>query len=430
MGCYSRLTRFVNRYTKRLYLLLAAVFLFQFVANTATCVPELVVVGVMLTLSYARQAGSWWDFLYLYVVLVVSSTLTIVSEFHHPDMNWTWAATMLLLQLPLQMLFVLPYVADKVLLGVPLAHALAFPSSYTGIQVLLVYVSPGGSWGVAGYCASYDTPRIIALLSLAGLSGVHFLLSFAACCFITCLGSIGGDDWGGEYEDDEDEDTGYMPLPVGGDASGDFSDEAPLDLSCESLPHGARSPPHHINNSLDTADAYDTYPQAPTRTRGSTSLRARVHPLRLRRHLLFLLLLLLVLYGSFYSSMPTFMGVQDDRKVLPISCITVANDHLVTQDELMALTMVAAETSRVVLWSERPMSVEKSEETKLQRDAVALGLATNTFIGVTYELRSRNQGETSMSHPPPPPPQTLPEYSDPTQLPSTPLPLHTHILFT
>ena len=354
--------------------MLLLISVIRFLGNGSHCVPELIVLEVVLSLGFSRQANNWWDMMALYSAFVLSTSCTILSEVRHVDMSWGWVGVMLLVQMPLQMMYVLPYVADKLLLNIPVAGALCFPTAYTGLQMLLVYVSPGGSWGVAGYCASFGTPRTLALLSLAGLSGVHFLLAAASSVLLTYTGRAMGE---GYYYEEEEEEYGTDVV------------DGPVDET--SLHSRAQCEVNNMSPDRQTSFVSQNDGDWLEEEEG-------VVPMKVQWRVFLLFLFGILLYGSFYNAAPSFFGGQSTSNTINLSCVAVANGHVVSPDSLLQLTQqLSRNGSQMVMWSERPCTIRKQDEGRLMKNATKLAVATDTYIGLSYEL-SEPSGNNSMSH--------------------------------
>ncbi|KAK9729531.1 hypothetical protein K7432_000213 [Basidiobolus ranarum] len=121
-------------------------------------------------------------------VLFLSLTLSLGSSFAYLGIlqNHEWSLSETLITVGCCFLIgsvlTLPFVAYKVFINrwsnLHLS-VLSFPVSWTGVWIVYYYISPIGSWGSYAYSQVGIEP-IIQLSSLAGISGIDFILSWSA----------------------------------------------------------------------------------------------------------------------------------------------------------------------------------------------------------------------------------------------------------
>eukprot|EP01060_Flectonema_neradi_P004441 TRINITY_DN12870_c0_g2_i2.p1 TRINITY_DN12870_c0_g2~~TRINITY_DN12870_c0_g2_i2.p1 ORF type:complete len:532 (+),score=52.05 TRINITY_DN12870_c0_g2_i2:101-1696(+) len=330
---------------------LPCLFVAKMFGSGPQCVPELSVVDVILALIFARKCKSWWELLGLYTVLVIGSTSAMAGLAKHPDMSWTWVGYLLVLQLALQVAFILPYLGDKMVRDSPIAKSVMFPTAYTGMQLFVVYVSPGGSWGVSGYSASKDTPRMYALLSLCGLSTIHFIMAWTASVVVSHL----------------------------------LKQPDRLDR------HEYRSTV--LNTEAESSDtdsfydrSYDPNQVASLRSHSRRVVSALCSP-RCQIVAYALFMTACCAYGAILGGHGSYLGTQSNEEEIDLCCIAVANTHEVPLDTLFNATESAIIAgSDVVFWSERPAFIEKDKEPELVLRAANMSKSYSKFIGIAYEM--------------------------------------------
>eukprot|EP01064_Diplonema_japonicum_P017387 TRINITY_DN2548_c0_g1_i2.p1 TRINITY_DN2548_c0_g1~~TRINITY_DN2548_c0_g1_i2.p1 ORF type:complete len:552 (+),score=90.67 TRINITY_DN2548_c0_g1_i2:1541-3196(+) len=350
---------------KNYFFALPILFVLRLFSGGSQCVNLLMIIAIMAGLYYSRKCKGIAEMLLLFAVETVSNTMAVLGVVNHPDMSMKWVGIMFLLQLALQVAFILPYVADKLLIDVPYARVWCFPAAFAGMQVFVTAVSPGGSWGAAGFCFTYNVPAALTLLSFSGLSVVHFLMSWTAAFIITNYMNITTDEPG-----------------------------APSYARYSSVPS---SPvPERDDDSLVRMNSA---PESPLRQYPQlekvllSRLTSSCH-----RNTYILVILFFLTYGSLYSCIPTLFGRKDDREVINLTCISVANGYEVSVSSLLHTTREAAMNgSKLVMWSERPTLVNKQDEVQITQYATEMAVSNNIFVGLAYELGDNEPGYDTTS---------------------------------
>ena len=329
---------------------LLLLFITKLFSSGPQCVPEFTVIDVILSLIFSRRCKSWWELLSLYAILVIGSTTAMLGMVNHPDMSWTWVGYFLILQLALQVAFMLPYLGDKMVLYSPVVRSVLFPTAFTGMQIFVMYVSPGGSWGVSGYSASKDSPRMYALLSLCGLSTIHFIIAWTASIIVTYI-------LRSELSQRNDANSGIINTEIeSSDTESDFAhsyNQNQIGSWC--------SYSHRIQSLLCSPKcqivSYSTF------------------------------ILSCCAYGAILLGHGSHLGNQPNEEEIDICCIAVGNTHEVPLNVLFNATESAILAgSDVVFWSERPAFIEKDKEPELVLRAANMSKMFSTFIGVAYEM--------------------------------------------
>eukprot|EP01059_Diplonema_ambulator_P015632 TRINITY_DN2680_c0_g1_i11.p1 TRINITY_DN2680_c0_g1~~TRINITY_DN2680_c0_g1_i11.p1 ORF type:complete len:549 (+),score=167.09 TRINITY_DN2680_c0_g1_i11:2368-4014(+) len=348
---------------KRYFLALVFLFVLKLFSGGSQCVNLMMVLDIVVGLYYSRKCTGVVEMVLLYIVGAVGDTITVVGVINHPGMGIEWVGVMLLLQLALGVAFILPYVADKLLYNVPYVSSMCFPAAFTGMQVFVVSVSPGGSWGAAGFCTTYNVPAALALLSFGGLSIVHFLMAWTATFTITNYMLLTAD------EPESHSYARYSSVP-----------SSPVERDDESL--------LRVNESMPDPPYYPA----------DHTLFKRIRESECQRNTYILVVLFFIAYGSLYSCAPTLFGHKDDREVINLTCLSVANGQEVSVSSLLQTTREAAiNGSKIVMWSERPTLINKQDEVQITQYATDLAVSQNIFVGLAYELGDQEPGYESTS---------------------------------